>query len=165
MSTNIKGKDLTYDSTLPPFLRRLRGEIAGQTSDPDRHANPVARPQRLRNQKDDDDDAPTYVLEDTNDTLSKAEYEALIKGDEEKETTADAAGKPAPPDTQPRAKERIMEVGGQAKKRKAARIVGSDNESESEPVAPPAKPTKKPATKPKKKAKAKPGLLSFADEA
>jgi hypothetical protein len=59
----------------------MRGELAGDGSG--RHEQPVARNKKLKN--DDEDDAPTYVLEDTNQSLSKAEYEAIVAGDDAKE--------------------------------------------------------------------------------
>ena len=44
-----------------------------------RHEQPLARNKRLK-QDDDDEDAPTYVLDETNQSVTKAEYEAMISG-------------------------------------------------------------------------------------
>lgn len=44
---------------------------------------------------DDEDDAPTYVIEETNQSLSKEEYDALVSGKdgkEEEETATDEVG-------------------------------------------------------------------------
>src|SRR5207249_207756 len=85
---SFKGKDLTYgrsglradlldltlliDNAQPAFLRRLRGELAGDDSA--RHEQPIPRNKRLK--QDDEEDAPTYVLEDTNESITKEENEA-----------------------------------------------------------------------------------------
>jgi hypothetical protein len=135
---SFKAKDLQYDDRQPAFLRRLRGEISGSVSDPDRQINPVARakgPSRLKN--DDEDDGPTYVMENTNESLSKEEYEALVNGKDEKEhksaDAADSASKNAAEDAEStRAKQKVAAVGGPGKKRKAVKIVGDDEEAEEE---------------------------------
>ena len=44
--------------------------------DSSRHERPLARPRKQV--EGEQDDEPTYVVEDSQDTLSKAEYEALI---------------------------------------------------------------------------------------
>ena len=59
----------------PAFLRRLKSEYQG--GDPARHERPPARP-RKHVREGEDDDQPTYVLEGSQNTLSKAEYEALM---------------------------------------------------------------------------------------
>ena len=62
------------DSNEPAFLRRLRAKHGG--GDSARHERPLARPRKQV--KDGEDDQPTYVVEGSQDTLSKAEYEALM---------------------------------------------------------------------------------------
>lgn len=59
----------------PTFLRKLRQN--NTTADPSRHERPINRPRRQR--ADDEDDGPTYVDEESNDVITKAEYEALIQ--------------------------------------------------------------------------------------
>jgi hypothetical protein len=106
---------------------------------------------------DDEDDAPTYVMEETNQSLSKEEYDALVAGkdDNKDEPAADEAGENKDNDAKSRSKEKIAEVGANAKKRKAAKIIGDDqDESEKEGEADVKKPDAKSAKKPKKKAKA-----------
>lgn len=58
--SKIKPKDLQYDTTLPPFLQRLK---AGQPDSDGRHERAIARPKRARNPEDDEEDEPTYVDE------------------------------------------------------------------------------------------------------
>ncbi|KAF2503054.1 hypothetical protein BU16DRAFT_28022 [Lophium mytilinum] len=162
MSNKLKG--LTFEANEPAFLRRLRGE-ASSGRDPARHERPVARPKRAKGE--DEDDAPTYVLEDGNESLSKAEYEALIAGkdaDQELGVEGAASGKKGDADDaekeeaskQP-SKHQSIEVGAVSKKRKAVKVVQtSDGEDDAD-----AKP-KKAVKKPKKKAKAV--KLSFGDD-
>jgi hypothetical protein len=114
-------------------------------------------------------------MEDTNESLSKAEYEALVneKDDENAKpagnadsTTKDAATK----DESSRVKQKLAAVGGPGKKRKAARIIGDEDEAdvdgktakETEAAGKTSKPdTKRPA---KKKKKAKAIALSFGED-
>jgi hypothetical protein len=171
---SFKAKNLEYDKTQPAFLRRLRGEITSSTSDPDRDVNPVARPKaasRLKN--GDEDDGPTYVMEDTQDMLSKAEYEALVNGKGETDAlkSATPSGMPAKgpvvADDSARAKQKVAAVGGPGKKRKAAKIVGNDEEGEGKRVKIDEKPTGPSDFRPKsqKKNKKFTGIkLSFSDE-
>lgn len=176
---SIKSKDLSYDtSNEPAFLRRLRAQNSGQD---DRHERPVARPQRL--QKDTEDDDPTYVVEGSDETLSKAEYEALVSGkSKDNSETADgefvgvtgesegsepkASG--ALPDVEEdeaeaeRRKKRMVEAGAGSKKRKVAKVVGADEEEGGKQDGDEVKQTKSVSKKAKKKGK--PIKLSFEDE-
>lgn len=150
--------DDSLDDTQPAFLRRLRGELAGDGSG--RHEQPIPRNKRLK-KDDDEDDAPTYVLEDTNQSMTKAEYEAMIAGkdaqkDEDSTQAEDEAAKGAaavPP------KDNIAEVGKTTKKRKAAKIISEEKEQN---VKEPDGPEKKVVKKVKRKGK--PVKLSFGDE-
>lgn len=123
-------------------------------------------PRNKGQKKDDDDDAPTYVLEDTNQSLTKAEYEALVAGkdaEEANEQKDESECKPKPSDNESKdpkqqSKDNIAEVGKATKKRKAVKVIGGD-EGEDEVGE---KTKTKPAKKPKKKAK--PVKLSFGDQ-
>jgi hypothetical protein len=177
---SFKSKDLAYSQNEPAFLRRIRGEIRGSVDDPDRQINPIARPtisKRLK--KAEEDDAPTYVLEETNQDLSKEEYEALLKGEEaavaekktdgESEPTIDLSRDSSTPSVKP--KEKVAEVGGLPKKRKAAKIVGQDDDEDDTPNLQPGKSSKgssksidKDAKKPSRKKKANAIKLSFGDD-
>jgi hypothetical protein len=135
-------------------LQRLRGQIAGDESarrDP-------AVPRNKKLVKDDEDDAPTYVLEDTNESLTKAEYEALVAGkdappDEESKTSATKHA-----NQEPQPKDKIVEVGKASKKRKAAKVIGGDEGIEKDATETQAKIVKKP------KKKSKPVKLSFDNQ-
>ena len=63
------------DSKEPTFLRKLKSEHGG--SDSARHERPLARPRKAKDAEDDDE--PTYVDEDSHDTITKLQYEALLR--------------------------------------------------------------------------------------
>jgi hypothetical protein len=151
------------DSSQPAFLQRLRGQL--QSGDTARHEHPIARNKRMK-KDDDEDDAPTYVLEETNQSLSKEEYDALVSGKDGKskeDSVEDEAERKTTKEVEPKPKDNIAEVGANAKKRKAVKIIGDDQgDSKSEVEKGAEKPATKAAKKPKKKAKAV--KLTFGDE-
>ncbi|KAF2709941.1 hypothetical protein K504DRAFT_501241 [Pleomassaria siparia CBS 279.74] len=155
---SFKAKDLHYDDTQPAFLRRMRGEISGHGSG--RHEQPIARPKRLK--QDDEDDAPTYVLEDTHESLSKAEYEAMLAGNDRKEEDAASEGtdaKSKPTEIVPeKPKDNIAELGKASKKRKVAKVIAEEQEGENATGTSTTKAVKK------IKKKSKPVKLSFGDQ-
>lgn len=148
------------DSEQPAFLRRLRGELT--SGDTARHEQPIARNKRM---KDDEDDAPTYVLEDTKESLTKEEYEALVSGKDfkEKEEVEDAA-KDGVTESRPKLKDRIAEVGAGTKKRKAAKVVSEETEGTHPVNSKDAKSTDSKVVKKPKKKKAKAVKLTFGDD-
>nr|OQO17459.1 hypothetical protein B0A51_13671 [Rachicladosporium sp. CCFEE 5018] len=169
MSGKIKSKDLTYDSKLPPFLQRLHAKNTGHgpDNDPDRHERQIARPKKAKNP--DDDDGPT-VVDETGERVSKEKLERLTKvqtpdetaggtvtGELDAKDEVEVSG--ALPDDYEnvRSKEVKSVNGAVAKKRKAAKVVGQDEEFESEPQS-----EKKAAKKAKKKGK--PVKLAFDDD-
>lgn len=158
-----KAKGLTYESKEPAFLRRLRGEVAG-SGDVDRHERPIARP-RLK-KDNDEDDGPTYVVEESGDTLSKADYEAMVAGKGKDEGGTDDASEgptteepPISGDQQP--KQQVAEIGNPQKKRKVGKVVGEAENAKSEEKDEDQGP-KKIVKRAKKKAKAV--KLSFDDD-
>jgi len=146
--SKITPKNLSYDTSLPPFLQRLRGEFTGPGDG--RHERAIARPKRARDADADAEDEPIYVDEETNHTLSKEEYAALVgNGDET------AAEPPEQGDSDVKVgdghvadgevskaveKEKLAAIGG-GRKRKVGKIVGgtSQEDKESENTAPTAK--------------------------
>lgn len=136
----------------PSFLRKLKREHGG---DSDRHDRPQARPKRLKKTDDDDDDGPTYVDEESHDTISKAEFEAMA-GDaartENEKTSTETPGAPetsepsdkggsGPNLTQTLApKENVVDVGAR-KKRKVVKAVG-ESQAVDEPDATPTEESK-----------------------
>jgi hypothetical protein len=147
------------DAKQPAFLQKLRGHYGDNTG---RLERPALRPTRLKVNKDDDDDEPTYLDEESNEVISKEEYKALVAesgpnaedeagnlkdnptGDQDKSQTEHSTSK----------QNNLTEVGGQ-RKRKQAKVVGEDN-AETEEV--------QPKVTSKKSKKAKKIKLSFDEE-
>lgn len=132
------------------------------SGDSARHEQPIPRNKRMK-KDDDEDDAPTYVLEDTKESLTKEEYEAFVSGKDPKETGEAATDAKSDQDaavTAPKQKDRIAEVGAVTKKRKAVKIVNEEPEDgkNNDPKTLDAKLTKKP------KKKAKTVKLTFGDD-
>ncbi|UPX17449.1 uncharacterized protein EKO05_0007802 [Ascochyta rabiei] len=113
---------------------------------------------------DDEDDAPTYVLEDTNQSMTKEEYEAFVakkesKGDDEPGNESDDKEQSK---VGAKSKDKITEVGANAKKRKAAKIISDGQEESTDGLEDVKKSDTRTLKKPKKKAKAV--KLTFGDE-
>ena len=167
----IKSKDLSYESTLPPFLQRLHAQKAGR-GDLDRHEQPIARPKRAKAHEEEDE--PT-VVDEAGETISKAELEKLTApengdsdgGDENGKTvgqeSAEPKGSGAMQDGSQRVDQKVTD-GTATKKRKAAKVVGEDEDgsatvdSEVHGESSPKKAIKK------TKKKAKPIKLAFNDD-
>ena len=176
--SNIKSKDLTYDKSAsqPAFLQRLRDQNSAISAS-GRQEQPIARAQRAKNPNNDDDDAPTYVVEGSSETLTKAEYEKLTSGDgndveskfgdvkdmvtgELTEDSPKASGALPDEDDAPARASVTVDAGKATKKRKMAKVVGGDDEDDAT-----INDTTKDESKPKKpKKKGKPIKLSFGDE-
>ncbi|KAJ5635975.1 uncharacterized protein N7484_009288 [Penicillium longicatenatum] len=151
-----------YEAQEPAFLQRLRGQYGGDTSG--RLERPAARNRKVKDPKDEEDDEPVYVDEESNEVITKEEYKALVEPPKDNATntedpsTAEEYKKP----TEPIAKQsNLTEVGGQ-RKRKQAKVVGEENKPESE--APVAQEKQEKLEKPKKPKKAKKIKLSFDEE-
>lgn len=130
-----------------------------------RHERPLARQRKLKNE--DDDDEPTYVDEDSHDTISKAEYDKMVKASDEVLAGGDVEQGPIgtdakPPeekessaDTLPK-KEAVAAIGASGKRR-LAKVVGEEDDFVGEQRIP--RNGKKPPAKKTKKVK-----LSFAQD-
>lgn len=179
--SKITPKNLSYDTSLPPFLQRLKGEFAGPSDG--RHERAIARPKRTRDADADAEDEPAYVDEETNHTLSKEEYTALVGADKniEKENSVDGsareeeAGKEYK-EGKDEANSRVMEKEriagiGVAKRRKIGKVIGEAGEENGEigkkdvrsETKPKAGSVKK-AEAPRSKKKDKMVKLSFNDD-
>lgn len=151
----IKGKDLQFDKSLPPFLQKLHAQKGG-FGDTDRHERAIARPKKAKD--DNDDDGPT-MIDESGETLTKDEY-ARLAGAEiavgESVVEPDArstGGEPSTAKVDPK-----VTNGPALKKRKAAKVIGDDAENSHEEDGAVAS---KPAKKIKKKGK--PVKLAFDD--
>jgi hypothetical protein len=173
---SFKSKDLHFEAEQPAFLRRLRGQVTGATDDPHRHVRPVALPKKAK--QDDQDDAPTYVLEGSDATISKEEYDTLTgskstdqagQNDTAEDASSEALGPKLPQEGSAAQgdattkKQKMADVGMNSKKRKAVKIVGEDPEEEDGTAdQKTAAPVSSGVKKSKKKAKAI--KLSFGDD-
>lgn len=147
-----KNPKFEYDAKQPAFLQKLRGQYGDNAG---RLERPALRPTRLKVNKDDDDDEPTYIDEESNEVISKEEYKALVgenspkgedeAGDSTKDTSTGDQDK-SQAELSISKQNNLTEVGGQ-RKRKQAKVVGEDK-AEVEEVQP--KATSKKSKKPKK---------------
>ena len=161
------------ESKEPNFLRKLRSEVGRGISD--RHERPLARPKMQKNE--DEDDQPTYVDEDSHDTISKADYDTLTSRSNDHteehgqdlaikrplnqsngnlEKDVDKSNEPRLPDT---TNQGMTVIGTSYKKRLAKIVVEDDDRRETEQRKDLYSDGKKPKVKKSKKVK-----LSF-DEA
>ncbi|KAE8451503.1 hypothetical protein EG329_003576 [Mollisiaceae sp. DMI_Dod_QoI] len=133
--SKITPKNLSYDSTLPPFLARLQ---ANNSSRDDRHEFAIARPKKARNPEDEAEDEPVYFDEKSGETLTKSEWEAREaaedgeKADEEGTTEGmeDAVNKEKAEGGKggkDKKEENIASI-GVGKKRKVGKIVGGEED-------------------------------------
>ncbi|KAK4186697.1 hypothetical protein QBC35DRAFT_386644 [Podospora australis] len=191
MPGKTNAKNLQYNTTLPPFLARLRGEAPSDPNSPDPILVARRRPNKKRSGSAEAEDLPTVVDEHGN-TVSNvtlgADGSATVLDHEDSNNgkTGEAAAA-APSDD--KAVSTTTEKDGQKtsiganKKRKVGKVIGRDADEEDdngEGKQPPAK-KGKPATstkaaaetdkkeddstpKPKAKKKIKKIKLSFGDE-
>lgn len=161
MSPKLQAKNLTYDTSLPPFLQRLR---ALNTSSADgRHERPLARPKRARNADDDAEDEPTYV-DEAGVGLDGAELRSLglTKGAAGEEEEAAAEEQRTEVGEKERETEKMAAIGA-ARRRKVGKVVGADEDGDGDAAkAAPKDEAQQAAPKPKKKAKKV--KLSFGDD-
>ena len=130
----------SLESKEPVFLRKLRNEHGGGNSD--RHERTLARPRKQKNCEDDDDE-PIYIDEQSNDTLTKAQYEAILKNEEhvnskEKHSEAlisnddgaviDDVAKDVVVD--PSSKKALIAAIGGTGKRRIAKVIGEDGQDQ-----------------------------------
>ncbi|KAK5806367.1 hypothetical protein VI817_000625 [Penicillium citrinum] len=149
----------------PAFLQKLRGQYGDNSG---RLERPAARPLKAKDKRDEEEDEPVYVDEESNEVISKEEYKALVGGDDTKQSDIDQATKDSStadnqdestsqPEPTSAKQSNLTEVGGQ-KKRKQAKVVGEDTKPEpDEPLPAKASTTRKPK-------KAKKIKLSFDEE-
>ena len=153
---------LDADAKEPTFLRKLKSQYGGGGSG-GRVEGPAPIPRKLK--VHDDDDEPTYIDEESNEVISKEQYETLMHGapgkngkDKDKESSGKEEGpseaKPGEEGRTDNKQRNITEIGTGPRKRKQAKVVGEETAPEQTQT----KDTKK-AKRTKKKVK-----LSFDEE-
>ncbi|KAL2826513.1 hypothetical protein BDW59DRAFT_145290 [Aspergillus cavernicola] len=150
----FNAKNLAYDAKEPAFLQRLKGHYGASSGGLERPMS--QRPRRPRD--NNDDDGPTYVDAESNEVISKEDYEALVKGgdgqaeqsennvkDQEKSAAEDGAD----PKEGATAKQNLAEIGG-PRKRKQAKVFGEEVQEAEEDSRPKDSGPRKPKQKKKK---------------
>ncbi|KAK4195061.1 hypothetical protein QBC40DRAFT_289686 [Triangularia verruculosa] len=168
MPPKVTAKNLQYNTTLPPFLARLRGEAASSSEfdgsssgGPDPILAARRRPTKKRSGSAEAEDAPTVVDEHGNtvqdvtvglDGSVKATAPAPVSPQEN--GGHDDSGKPAVEDQ----KQAAASIGAAGKKRKVGKVIGADADADED------KDGSTPGPKAKPKKKAKKIKLSFGDD-
>src|SRR5579871_2341570 len=159
---SFKSKNIHYEHNEPAFLRRIRGEIVDSADD---QTNSVPLPQKPRRLELGDDDGPTYVLEESGDTVTKEVFEKMIAKNKEvedipviedaEEKRQDNGAQNEKNDNMSRHKQQVAQIGALTKKRKIAKIVGQgpDSDERAEGASSSKVFSKPNVQKPKKKAK------------
>jgi hypothetical protein len=141
MSRKITAKNLQYNTTLPPFLARLRGQHASET---DRDApDPILaarrRPAKPRSGSAEAEDAPLVVDEHGNTVDVTVGADGNVK---EKEGQAESAAEDAQNDGDGKSNSvvadgaageklpGVIQAGAQRKKRKLGRVIGAGDTDE-----------------------------------
>lgn len=172
----ITPKNLSYDSSLPPFLQRLHHSSTSNGASLDgRHERAIARSRRTRDADAEKEDEPVFVDEETGEVVSAEEFRVLGAGGEGEQaepggTEDEAAAKDGKEETA-KEKDKHTATIGASRKRKAAKIVGGNVSEEDTKAAPGAGKEKENeqaknggAIEKKTKAKAKKVKLSFGDD-
>ncbi|GJC81144.1 hypothetical protein ColLi_03982 [Colletotrichum liriopes] len=130
MSDKITSKNLSYDTTIPPFLRALHAQAAGNAADPDPILSKRRRAGKKRSDSEEAEDAPLVVDDEGNvvdvrvDKDGGVDEDALKKDREGDETaTATTAAK-----EERREAEKLAGIGA-SKKRKAGKVVGGGDDA------------------------------------
>jgi hypothetical protein len=144
--SKIKPKDLQYDSSLPPFLQRLK---AGRSEGDGRHERAIARPKRARNPEEEEEDEPTYV-DESGVNLGEGELWSLgVKKGAPSKLASDGEGEGPGEgkegdaqkeekdgdEEQAREREKLASIGAARKKRTGKVIGGEGDEKEREDSA------------------------------
>ncbi|KAI1422366.1 hypothetical protein F5Y12DRAFT_624130 [Xylaria sp. FL1777] len=131
MSQKITSKNLTYDTSLPPFLARLRGQQTAR-SGPDPILAAHRRPGQKRSASEEAEDAPVVVDEDGNVISLK---DGVLEGEDKRESGEENDKKKDGPHedeegdpdlAQRKEKEKVAGIGG-SRKRKVGRVIGEEH--------------------------------------
>lgn len=121
--SKITSKNLSYDTSLPPFLARLQ-----QSSNTgERNEIQHARPKKLRSAEDEAEDEPVFFDEESGETLTKKEWEEkeTAKEKEQAEAGEDNSISKEGKEKIKESKEKVAAIGA-SRKRKLGKVVGGD---------------------------------------
>ncbi|KYK56595.1 hypothetical protein DCS_03596 [Drechmeria coniospora] len=131
MSQKVTSKNLSYSSSLPPFLAALRAQTSGNLG-PDPLAAGRQRSAKKRSSSEEAEDAPQVVDEHGNALSIEVDKDGAVKeppvqDDEEIKCSDDSATKSG----EKREAEAKVAIGG--RKRKVGRLIGDDGVNEAMP--------------------------------
>jgi len=139
MSQKINSKNLTYDSFLPPFLARLRGQQQAEHSGgPDPILAAHRRPGQKRSASEEAEDAPVVVDEEGN----VVDFPTIKESDNDKDINKESGGaEKGEDDSTNKDKNEVRGTGGEgekekvagigaSRKRKVGRVVGEQSDDE-----------------------------------
>ncbi|TQS38079.1 hypothetical protein Golomagni_01425 [Golovinomyces magnicellulatus] len=125
--SKINSKNLIYETTLPPFLARLKA--TNNLSD-GRQENNLKRFHKSRNPEEEKEDEPVFFDEETKDSLTREEWEYREKNDKTGMVKHSEAHQSSPifeNESQTNTVRTATNIAthGQRKKRRAGRLVGA----------------------------------------
>lgn len=129
MSQKITPKNLSYNSSLPPFLAALHAQAAGASSGPDPSAPGQRRSAKKRSSSQEAEDAPLVVDEQGNALRVRLDRDGAVV--EEAAAEGGDAGKPkgGPVAASLEARDAEAKAVFGARKRKVGRVVGGDGDA------------------------------------
>ncbi|KAF9878069.1 hypothetical protein CkaCkLH20_04645 [Colletotrichum karsti] len=159
MSDKITSKNLSYDTKIPPFLRALHAQAAGNAADPDPILSKRRRAAKKRSESEEAEDAPLVVDDEGNVVDVQVDKDGGVAEDPEKRDE----GETKELKDEKRETEKVAGIGA-SKKRKAGKVIGDGVEDAKEDGGVEVKADGKDEDGPKKKAGKKKGKkikLSF----
>ncbi|PHH91367.1 hypothetical protein CDD83_728 [Cordyceps sp. RAO-2017] len=127
MSQKITSKNLSYSSSLPPFLAALHAQAAG-ASGPNPLAAAHRRHGRPRTGSEEAEDAPLVVDDQGNAVRVQIDGDGLVVDDDAAAAAAADTGRDQPDAAEkPEARDAESKVTIGGRKRKAGRVVGDSN--------------------------------------
>jgi Domain of unknown function (DUF4604) len=132
MSQKITSKNLSYDSTVPPFLAALQAQVSGSAA-PESLLAARRRPAKHRSRSEEAEDEPLIVDEKGNEISLQ---DQAGSGDKKDSATGIEPAKAEDPSKPSKAQETEKLTGiGISKKRKVGKVVGDEAEARSKPPA------------------------------
>lgn len=156
MSQKITSKNLSYDTSLPPFLAALQARAAGATG-PDPLLAAQRRASKKRTGSEEAEDAPVVVDENGNTVALDVDEDGAVRGGEDKRT--EDLGPSAEATTVAAKHEDKAAIGG--RKRKVGKVIGDTADPKTKKAD---KDVDKELPKDRKPKKAKKIKLSFDED-
>ncbi|KAK3186039.1 hypothetical protein K4F52_005263 [Lecanicillium sp. MT-2017a] len=123
MSQKVNSKNLSYNSSLPPFLAALQAQAKGSHG-PDPIIAAQRRPGKKRSGSEEAEDVPLVVDEHGNTVAVNVDKDGAVKERHDDNAKSEAEGKEQHDDADKPAAETRTQFGG--RKRKVGKVVGED---------------------------------------